>query len=409
MLIEHIRQRLHELDATAQRRRRRTALTPCQPAQDWQGQGELLGFCSNDYLGLANHPDLIRALAEGAQRWGVGSGASHLVSGHSAAHASVEALLARWFEPHIPDAQALLFSSGYSANLALMSALANEHTTLLLDKLNHASLIDGAWLAQAKSRARWQRYPHGRLDALERLLAACESPIKLIVTDAVFSMDGDIADLPALLRLAERHDAYLVVDDAHGLGVLGPQGHGSLAHFGLRSARLIYMGTLGKAVGVGGAFVAAPSLVVEWLLQTARPYIYTTAMPPALAHALEVALRLTEGEEGQRRRLHVQGLLAQWRRGLDAIEWGRPAPRPVPSSTPIQPLIVGDNAQALAWQAALQAQGCYVGAIRPPTVPPGTARLRVTFSAAHGPGDVQRLLGALQQASHTLSAESASA
>ncbi len=353
----------------------------------------MLAFCSNDYLGLANHPALTAALAEGARLWGAGSGASHLVSGHSQAHAALESTLAQWLEPHIPGARALLFCSGYMANVALMTALGDEQATILSDKLNHASLIDGALLARAKLL----RYPHGQLDALERQLRACTTPVKLIVTDAVFSMDGDVADLPALLRLAEQYDAWLVIDDAHGFGVLGAHGHGSLEHFGLCSERLICMGTLGKAAGVSGAFVAAHPVIVEWLVQRARPYIYTTAMPPALAHALGHALALIEGPEGVERRGRLNELITQLRTGLAALAERHPGLSLPASFTPIQPLIVGDNARALALEAALEARGIRVPAIRPPTVPLGTARLRLTLSASHTAADVDQLLGALTE------------
>ncbi|MCX7251220.1 MAG: 8-amino-7-oxononanoate synthase [Burkholderiales bacterium] len=391
MLIEHLNRQLLELDAAALRRRRRTVLSPCGPSQQLQPGGQLLAFCSNDYLGLASHPELVEALAEGARRWGAGSGASHLVSGHSLAHAELEQELARWLQPHIPAAQALLFCSGFMANLALMTALGDAQTTLLADKLNHASLIDGALLA----KARLQRYPHGRLDQLERLLRDCQTPLKLIVTDAVFSMDGDLADLPELLRLAEAYDAWVVIDDAHGFGVLGAQGHGSLEHFGLCSERLIYMGTLGKAAGLSGAFVAAHPTVIEWLLQRARSYIYTTALPPALAHALRASLALIEGPPGQQRRARLQDNVAQLRAGLAALVERQPAWSLAQSPTAIQPLIVGGNDLAMRLSAALEAQGLWVPAIRPPTVPAGTARLRITLSAAHEPAQIQRLLDAL--------------
>ena len=397
MLIDHLNHRLRERAAQALTRQRRTALTPCAPQQqvalDGQPARELLAFCSNDYLGLANHPALAAALAEGARRYGAGSGASHLVSGHSRAHASLESTLADWMAPQIPNAQALYFCTGYMANLALLTALAGEGAALFADKLNHASLVDGALLAKAPL----QRYAHRNLTVLERQLRQSDAAIKLIVTDAVFSMDGDLADLPAMLALAERHDAWLVVDDAHGVGVLGPQGQGSLAHFGLRSERLICMGTLGKAAGVGGAFVAAHPTIIDWLVQTARPYIYTTAAPPAIAHALGASLALIAGDEGTRRRAQLQQRINQLRSEISKmiaaradLTWAL-----ADSDTAIQPLIVGDNAAALALSAALEAQGLWVPAIRPPTVPVGTARLRITLSAAHTAADVQRLVEAL--------------
>ncbi|WP_298236300.1 8-amino-7-oxononanoate synthase [uncultured Azohydromonas sp.] len=397
MLIQHINRRLLELDAAALRRRLRTAESPCTPQQSFEGEqgGEpLLAFCSNDYLGLAHHPALIEAMAEGARRWGTGSGASHLVSGHMRPHAQVEELVARWFAPHIPHARALLMGSGFEANLALTTALGDGSATLFCDKLNHASLIDGARLAEGEVK----RYAHGRLDVLAQQLAACTTPIKLIVTDAVFSMDGDIADLPGLLKLAEAHDAWLILDDAHGLGVLGESGHGSVEHFGLRSERLICMGTLGKAAGVSGAFVVAHPAIIEWLIQKARSFIYTTASSPALAHTLLASLKLIESPEGRARRARLLGLIEQLRTGLRALVEVQPGWKLGESPTAIQPLIVGDNDTALNLSAALRRRGLYVPAMRPPTVPVGTARLRITLSAGHTPAQVEQLLLALAQA-----------
>lgn len=404
MLIDHLNRQLLEREAQSLRRQRRTAVSPCGPRQRVSHNGgperELLAFCSNDYLGLANHPTLTAALAEGAQRYGAGSGASHLISGHSLAHATLEDELAAWFAPCIPNAQALYFCTGFMANLALLTALGDASATIFADKLNHASLVDGALLAKAPL----QRYAHKNLAVLERQLAACTTPIKLIVTDAVFSMDGDVADLPALLALAERFDAWLIVDDAHGFGVLGAQGRGSLAHFNLHSERLIYMGTLGKAAGVGGAFVAAHPAVIDWLVQTARPYIYTTAAPPAVAHAVSASLRLIAGPEGDERRARLQTLIQFLRARLAEVIAEQPALgwSLTDSATAIQPLIVGDNAAALALAAALDAQGLWVPAIRPPTVPVGTARLRITLSAAHSEDDVLELVAALAQAGRAL-------
>jgi 8-amino-7-oxononanoate synthase len=399
MLIEHLNHRLRELEAQALRRQRRTAESPCAPHQRVSGR-DLLAFCSNDYLGLANHPALVEALAEGASLYGAGSGASHLISGHSRAHALLENELAARLSPCIPEARALTFCTGYMANLALLTALGDANATIFADKLNHASLVDGALLAKAPLH----RYPHGRLDLLESQLGRCSTPIKLIVTDAVFSMDGDMADLPALLRLAEIHDAWLLIDDAHGFGVLGPHGGGSLAHFGLRSERMLYMGTLGKAAGLSGAFVAAHPTVIDWLAQSARSYIYTTAAPPAVAHALCTSLRLIGGDEGEERRARLVQLIGLLREGLTAVIRADPGLgwRLAESATAIQPLIVGDNAAALALAAALEAQDLWVPAIRPPTVPAGTARLRITLSAAHTPQDVQTLLDGLARAAGSL-------
>ena len=404
MLIEHLNRQLREREAASLHRRRRSAESPCAPHQRVSDAGagegvpirDMLAFCSNDYLGLANHPVLIEAVGEGARRFGAGSGASHLISGHSRAHALLEKELARWMSPCIPQARALSFCTGYMANLALLTALGDASATIFADKLNHASLVDGALL----SKAPLQRYPHGRLDLLESQLRRCNTPIKLVVSDAVFSMDGDLAELPALLALAEAHNAWLVVDDAHGFGVLGERGCGSLSHFGLRSERLIYMGTLGKAAGVGGAFVAAHPSVIDWLLQSARSYIYTTAAPPALAHALCASLRLIAGEEGQARRARLGELIPMLRDSLTTLIQANPQLgwRLADSATAIQPLIVGRNEAALALAAALDAQDIWVPAIRPPTVPEGTARLRVTLSASHTPQDVRTLADALTRA-----------
>ena len=324
MLIEHLNRQRLEREAHGLQRQRRIAESPCAPrhwvSQDGQPAREMLAFCSNDYLGLANHPALVEALAEGARQFGAGSGASHLISGHSRAHAALEGDLAAWLAPSIPNAAALYFCTGYLANLALLTALGDASATIFADKLNHASLIDGALLAKATM----QRYAHRNLTVLAGQLERCTTPIKLIVTDAVFSMDGDLADLPALLALAERFDAWLIVDDAHGFGVIGAQGRGSLSHFGLRSERLIYMGTLGKAAGLGGAFVAAHPSIIDWLVQSARAYIYTTAAPPAVAHALRESLQLIGGAEGDQRRAQLQQLITQLRTQLIAlIEWLR--------------------------------------------------------------------------------------
>ncbi|SOZ14808.1 7-keto-8-aminopelargonic acid synthetase [Cupriavidus taiwanensis] len=397
MLLEQLKQAAEQRHVLALTRRRRIAHSACAPHQavgeDGTEAESLLTFCSNDYLGLANHPQVVVALVEGAQCYGAGSGASHLVSGHSLAHAQLEAELARWFAPHIAQARTLYFCTGYMANMAVLTALGAAGATLFCESLNHASLIDGARLA----RAEVQRYPHCDTAALEALLAASTSARKLIVTDSVFSMDGNVAPLRQLLALAERYDAWIVVDDAHGFGVLGERGHGVLEALGLSSERFVYIGTLGKAAGVAGAFVAAHETIIEHLVNTARPYIYTTAAPPAVAHALLASLAIIEGDEGRQRRAQLARCIALLREGLAQLAaiagWTLGD-----SQTAVQPLIVGDNGAALALSATLEADGIRVGAIRPPTVPEGTARLRITLSAAHTEADVRRLLDALSAA-----------
>ncbi|MCB1887033.1 MAG: 8-amino-7-oxononanoate synthase [Rhodocyclaceae bacterium] len=379
MYLQDLRDDLVELDRQSLRRARRTLETPCGPHARVDG-APCLAFCSNDYLGLAGDPRLAEALAEGAARWGAGSGASHLVSGHYAAHDQLEAELAAWCGCD----RSLSFSTGYMANLAAVSALAGRGDAIFADRLNHASLVDGALL----SGATFKRYPHRDTAALEAALAASSARHKLIVSDTVFSMDGDVAPLPALLDLAERHDALLLLDDAHGLGVLGPEGAGALAHFGLRSERIVLVGTLGKAAGLAGAFVAGSQTVIEWLLQKARSYIFTTAAPPALAHALLCAVRLVRDADPARAQLAQ--LVARLREGLADVPWTL-----ADSMTPIQPLITGSNDSALALASGLRERGIWVPAIRPPTVPRGSARLRISLSAAHTRADVDQLLAAL--------------
>ncbi|MBC7454978.1 MAG: 8-amino-7-oxononanoate synthase [Massilia sp.] len=385
-LIAHLDRQLRELDERSLIRRRRTVDTPCAPRLVIEGR-PMLAFCSNDYLGLAAHPALVEALREGASLYGAGSGASHLISGHSRAHGLLEDRLAEFASPHVENARALTFCTGYMANLAILTTLGAEaDAEMFCEQLNHASLIDGARLA----RAQVTLYPHADLEALEALLKVSTAPTKLVVTDSVFSMDGDLAPLPGLLALCERYGAWLVVDDAHGFGALGAHGRGALEHFNVRSPNLVYMGTLGKAAGVGGAFVAAHASVIELMLQRARPYIYTTAAPPALAHALLASLDIIGGTEGAERRAHLAALIAQLRQGLRLQRWSNPA-----SSTAIQPIIIGANDAALRAGACLYEQGLWVPAIRPPTVPAGTARLRVTLSAAHTENDVAQLVAAL--------------
>ena len=381
-LFSMLETELAALDSAGLKRRRRTLEAPCGPLAVVDGR-QLISFCSNDYLGLANDPALIDAACAGARNWGVGSGASHLVSGHQAPHEALEQKLAAF--TGFP--RALLFSTGYMANLGIVPALVGRGDAVFSDKLNHASLIDAIQLSRAESK----RYPHADLAALERLLAASKATRKLILTDAVFSMDGDLAPLPALLELAERFDAWLVIDDAHGFGVLGPQGRGSLAHCALaQSQRVIYMGTLGKAAGASGAFVCAHEAVIEWLLQRARTYIFTTGSSPLIACALLASLELIEN--GDARRQHLRQLTAQLRNGLADTRW-----QLLPSPTAIQPVIIGDNFAALRVANALYERGLWVPAIRPPTVAKGTARLRVSLTAAHTKAQVAMLVDALKE------------
>ena len=388
--IDEFPARIAELDRAHLRRRRRV-VTPLDGARLRIDGAPMLAFCSNDYLGLAGHPALAEAACAGAREFGVGSGGSPLVSGHSAANAALERELAAF--TRLP--RALYFYAGYATNIGIVPALVGAGDALFSDALNHACLIDGARL----SRAQIHRYPHADLGALDAALAASPARRKLVVSDAVFSMDGDIADLPGLLALCERHDALLLIDDAHGFGVLGAQGRGSLAHFGLAGPRVerrvLYMATLGKAAGVAGAFVAGSDVLVEWLLQKTRSYIFATAAPPLLACALRASLRLIEREDG--RRAHLGRLVARLRAGLlpalDSTGWTLRE-----SSTAVQALVVGHNDAALALMERLRGRGLWVPAIRPPTVPQGEARLRIALSAAHTEADVDRLVAALLEA-----------
>ena len=375
---------ISELAAAGLTRRRRLLESPCGRTATVDGK-KLLNFASNDYLGLAGNAEIAQAMADGALQWGAGSGASHLVSGHLAPHEALEKEIAAF----VGFPRALTFSTGYLANLAIVPTLAGRGAAIFSDKLNHASLIDAMQLAKANG-AEVQRYPHGDVTALERLLATSTTATKLIVTDAVFSMDGDLAPLPLLYALAERYDAWLVIDDAHGFGVLGKNGRGSLSHFNLPATpRILLMGTLGKAAGVGGAFVGGSETAIEFLLQKARSYIFTTAAPPAIACALSKSLALIEN--GDARRANLFARIGQLRDGLAGLPW-----QLLPSATAIQPLIVGDNEAALALANALWERGFWVPAIRPPTVPKGTARLRISLSAAHNAGDIDHLITALR-------------
>jgi 8-amino-7-oxononanoate synthase len=362
-------------------RTRRTLDTPQSPHIVVDDK-PYLAFCSNDYLGLASHPQLISALQQGAQQWGVGAGAAHLVSGHFAPHQRLEQQLA----DVVGKPAALFFSTGYMANIGVVQALVSKADTVFADKLNHASLNDAMLL----SRAQVKRYHHCDMEQLAEMLVQTTRGRKLIITDAVFSMDGDIALLPELLSLCEQHDAWLLVDDAHGFGVLGEQGSGSLSHFGIASQRIIYMATLGKTAGVSGAFVAAEQVVIDTLINHARSYVYTTATPPALSVVLSESLRLIA--QGDEKRAHLQKLISQLCNGLSGLPW-----QLMPSHTAIQPLLIGDNQQTLQLSERLRERGIWVAAIRPPTVPQGTARLRITLSAAHSAVDVEKLIKVLHE------------
>lgn len=384
--IDDFEDGLAELDAASLRRVRRVVEAVDGPRLKIGGRW-LLAFCSNDYLGLSQHPALVAAAQAAAAEFGVGAGGSPMVSGHSSEHDMLETELAQF----VGRERALYFYAGYPANVGIVPSLAGKGDAVFSDALNHACLIDGARL----SRAQIHPYPHNDLAALDHLLAASTARRKLVITDAVFSMDGDVAPVPELLALCERHDALLMIDDAHGFGVLGPQGRGTAMHFGLNSPRLVYMATLGKSAGVAGAFVAGDDAVIEWILQRARTYTFATAAPAMIAATLRASLKVIAGEAW--RRSHLQQLIAQLRGGLASLPWAT-----LPSDTAIQPLIIGSNADALAVMHDLREQGLWVPAIRPPTVPLNTARLRITLSSAHTEADVAMLLAALRGAAGRL-------
>jgi len=362
-------------------RQRPLLASPQGPEVVVDGQ-RLLNFCSNDYLGLANHPEVIRAMQDGVTKWGVGGGASHLVIGHSGPHHELEEALAEF----TGRPRALLFSTGYMANLAAVTALVGQGDTVLEDRLNHASLLDSGLL----SGARFSRYLHNDAESLGKRLGKAEGST-LVVTDGVFSMDGDLAELPALCAQARRHGAWMMVDDAHGFGALGASGAGVVEHFGLELDDVpVLVGTLGKAFGTAGAFVAGSDELIETLIQFARPYIYTTSQPPAVACATLKSMELLRSEGW--RREHLQRLVARLREGAAQIGLTL-----MDSPTPIQPVLIGDSARALRLSALLRERGILVGAIRPPTVPAGSARLRITLSAAHSEAQLERLLQALAE------------
>ncbi len=373
--------RLAERRAAHLYRQRPLLQSPQGPLVQVDGR-ELLAFCSNDYLGLANHPDVVAAMQQGAARWGVGGGASHLVIGHSTPHHELEEALAEF----TGRPRALLFSTGYMANLAAVTALVGRGDSVLEDRLNHASLLDAGLL----SGARFSRYLHNDVASLVSRLEKTEGNT-LVVTDGVFSMDGDLAELPALCAAARARGAWLMVDDAHGFGPLGVTGGGIVEHFGLGIEDVpVLVGTLGKGFGTAGAFVAGSEELIETLIQFARPYIYTTSQPPAVACATLKSLELLRSEHW--RREHLNRLVARFRQGATQIGLSL-----MDSPTPIQPILVGDSERALRLSARLRERGLLVGAIRPPTVPAGTARLRVTLTASHSEAQLDRLLDCLAE------------
>jgi 8-amino-7-oxononanoate synthase len=378
--LARIQQGLAQLEADSLRRSRRV-LESAQGAQVRVDGRELVSFCSNDYLGLANDPALAEVAISAIRECGVGAGASHLVTGHHRLHHEFE----QAFADFVGKPAALMFSTGYMANLGVLTALLGRHGEVFADKLNHASLNDAA----QQCGAEFTRYAHGDLDQLEAQLRKSAARDKLICTDLVFSMDGDVADVDRLLTLAEAHDAWLYLDDAHGFGVLN-DGRGGMSDAARKSPRVIYLATLGKAAGVFGAGVAAQADVIEWLVQKARTYVYTTATPPLLAAALLASLQKIAAGQARREKLreHIDAL----RKGLG----GLPHWQLMPSDTPIQPLLIGGNAEAVAVSSALLEQGLLVPAIRTPTVPRGSARLRISLSAAHTQEEVGRLVAAIR-------------
>jgi 8-amino-7-oxononanoate synthase len=404
MTLRYIKHFNHLLDDLEQRSLKRT-LKICDsasaPIMTIDGQ-EMLTFCSNDYLGLANHSELAKVIAEGLQRFGSGSGASHMISGHHRPHDDLEKALAKTQAAFIPDVRALFFSTGYMANLAAITAISsslgsNQVMSIYSEELNHASLIDGVRLASKQNQAKVQVFPHQDLQALEKLLANDTNQFKLIATDGVFSMDGDLAKVAELLKLAHQYDALILIDDAHGFGVIGQHGAGILEHAGIQhtneaAARIIYIGTLGKAAGISGAFVAGHKTLIEWILQKGRSYIYTTASPPAIAHGLLKSLELMSDDSY---RASLNKNIQHWKKTLRLNKWSL-----MPSDTAIQPIMIGKTEDALKVAQQLYQKNIWVPAIRPPTVPADTARLRITFSASHTTEQIDQLIQALMEIEH---------
>ncbi len=386
-LEEILKKDLQHLKQQSLYRQRKITEGPQQVHLHSNGK-KILSFCSNDYLGLANHPDIAQALKKGVDTYGVGSGAAHLISGHSRAHHELEEALAEY----TGRSRALLFSTGYMANLGIVNALMGKGDIVFQDKLNHASLIDASLLSSSFSGSQLKRYRHNDMASLTTLLEKnhSEGSRKLLMSDSVFSMDGDLAPVSQLSSICQKHDAWLMLDDAHGFGVLGKNGAGVAEEYSLDQEQLpIYMATLGKAMGVFGAFVAGSDALIETLIQKSRSFIYTTAMPPALAQATLMSLKVAQQESWRRDKL--KQLIQQFRSGAQQLGLSL-----MDSQTAIQPILVGDNETALEMSQSLEQQGILVTAIRPPTVPKGTARLRVTLCAEHEACDIERLLSALE-------------
>ncbi|GMR15985.1 MAG: 8-amino-7-oxononanoate synthase [Gammaproteobacteria bacterium] len=382
MILDNLAEQLVQRKANHLYRSRKVLGSPQSVDPIIDGK-KVLSFCSNDYLGLANHPDVVKSFKQAADKYGVGSGSAHLVSGHSAEHHALEEELADFMGTE----RALLFSTGYMANLGVVSALCDRHSEIYEDKLNHASLLDAALL----SRAKRIRYPHLNTSNFEQRLTESTADNKFIISDGVFSMDGDLAPLNKLVNLANENNATLMIDDAHGIGVLGSKGKGIVEHFALASEQMpVLVGTLGKAFGTAGAFVAGSNALIETLIQQSRSYIFTTAMPAAVAAATRKSLQLLEQENW--RRENLQNLIKQFRRG--AAELGLNL---IDSVTAIQPIIIGESEKVLSLSEKLLEKNILISAIRPPTVPEGTSRLRVTFSATHTEKHVDKLLAVLNE------------
>ena len=399
MLKDYLKEKLGDIKKKGRHRRKVIAHSPTdikqQLSKNSNSVREYTLFCSNDYLGLASHPDIRDALIRGVETWGGGSGASHLISGHMNPHEQLEERFRALYSEKLTTCRCLTFSSGYMANLAVLTSIGDAETELFSDELNHASLIDGMRLAKGKVH----KFKHMNYDSLAALLETSAAKNKVIVSDGVFSMDGSLADLKRLVQLASEYDAWIILDDAHGYGVLGGGGLGLIELENCPLDRVILIGTLGKSAGLSGAFVVADETIIEYIFQTGRSYIYTTASLPAVSSALLTSLNLIHGKEGVQLRHHLSSLKKRLRAGFEEIILDRRISnwRYMGSDSAIQPLIVGDSKTAMELAAALDNLGFRIPAIRPPTVPENTSRLRITLSAAHSISDVDGLLNAFRK------------